>query len=100
MAQKSLTREEATYTLIDGHFAIDCACGNKGSMFEIRDQEANDIYELLRTFRSQHTFYANNYIIKELFKEGDSLEIICKSCKNEILFTYESYEEIMKKLTL
>ncbi len=98
MAQKSITRGEATYTLVDGHFAIDCACGNKGSRFEIKDQEANDIYELLRNFRSQHTFYANRYIMKELLRDSQGLEFVCNGCKREFLLTSESYQEIIDKI--
>lgn len=100
MAQKSLKREEATYTLVDGHFAIDCACGNKGSRFEIRDGERNDIDELLKNFRSQHTFYANRYVMKKLLADspGNSLEFACKGCKREFLLTSESYQEIIDKI--
>lgn len=103
MVRKSITREEAVYTLVDGHFAIDCACGNVRGGIEISDADANAIYDLANTFRKpKHTFYANNSLVLELLyfaeENQNSLEIICNGCKREFLLTSESYKEIIDKI--
>ena len=112
MAQKSLTREEGVYTLVDGHFAIDCACGGEDISFRNHLQENNDFEQNYRDSSStrvieapKHTFYINNIIVGSYLdtyhrkEEGDEpLVIICKSCKNELPLTYESSRGILKKL--
>jgi len=113
MAQKSLTREEAVYTLVDGHFAIDCACG-LGEDVDFRnhlheDTDLQENYQLSNLERGRnlsHMFYMNHPVVESYLdtyhrkEEGkESLVIICKGCKNEIQLTYESYQEIIEKLS-
>ena len=109
-----LRREEATYSLIDGHFAIDCACGvAEGVSFKnhiwrgaFGNFEKN--YELSKmsgTNEAIHTFYVNIELIEPwLDKEHHEsegkrpLEIICKKCDKNFKFTYESFQKLMDEL--
>src|SRR3989344_3694746 len=67
-----LRREEATYSLIDGHFAIDCACGGINKVyFRNHVQEGfEDFQGLYQTSNStrmrevKHTFYINLEMIE------------------------------------
>jgi len=108
-----LRREEATYSLIDGHFAIDCACGGINKVyFRNHVQEGfEDFQGLYQTSNStrmrevKHTFYINLEMIEPWLdwrhheSEGKKpLEIICKKCDRNFKFTCESFQKLMDEL--
>ncbi len=103
----SITREEGTYSFINGHFAIDCSCGNLDIEARVGDEYTNRMYRMASTGReiiTKHTFYARDMIINSLLEshqeeEGDEpLSIICRNCERDFALTYESSREIAREI--
>lgn len=103
---QSIKRKEGTYGLEEGHFVIDCSCGNSEEEISFKDRYQQRDYNFVsfsRTHKPKNTFCMNEVVIEEWLGMGNgavgkALEFRCGNCQREFKLTRESYQQIIEEI--